>query len=384
MSISDEGVIASNGHPGTWTFFEYDIIATLAPVAGQTQELSDVLSTLASQGSLFALSINGPGIVVVKGVINAPSIPDLTLNDGANLVLQGGTLNVGPPVGQDPLIINSGGKLSGYGNLTAVGGGATGEITNNGTITANGGALDINANVVGTGILTFGPDPSLILEGTVAATQSLVFNGPDATLLLGASANVAAMISGFAAGDTIGLEGQQVASAVYDTSTDVLALTGSSGTVFDLSLAGTYEQSDFTVSNGEVGSGTGTPTPTPTITAPMTATVGAGQASPIGGISVAETPTTTDETFTAVLTDTSGVLSATTAATAGGGTITPSNGGTTLTISGTLAQLNADLTTLTDTDASTAADTITVNAKDSNGGSATAGLGCGHGERVHR
>ena len=89
----------------------------------------------------------------------------------------------------------------------------------------------------------------------------------------------------------------------------------------------------------------------PSITAPATAKVSLGQSSPIGGISVAETPTTTGEMFTAVLTDASGVLSATTAGTGGGGRITPSNGGKTLTISGTLAQLNADLTTLTDTDA---------------------------------
>ena len=110
----------------------------------------------------------------------------------------------------------------------------------------------------------------------------------------------------------------------------------------------------------------------PSITAPATATVGVGQTSPISGVSVAETPTTTGETFTAVLADTNGVLSANTSATGGGGTITPSNGGKTLTISGTLAQVNADLTTLTDNDASTAADTITVNASDRNGGSATA------------
>jgi hypothetical protein len=109
-----------------------------------------------------------------------------------------------------------------------------------------------------------------------------------------------------------------------------------------------------------------------TITAPTAATIGVGQTGPISGISVAETPTTFGETFTAVLTDTNGVLSATTSTAGGGGRITPSNGGKTLTISGTLAQSDADLTTLADTDGSTAADAITLNAKDSNGGSAPA------------
>ena len=106
------------------------------------------------------------------------------------------------------------------------------------------------------------------------------------------------------------------------------------------------------------------------ITAPGTATVGIGRTSTIGGISVSEGPTSSGGTFTAVLTDTNGLLSATTLAAAGGGTITSSNGGKTLTISGTLAQLNADLTTLADTDPLAAPDALAVSAKDSFGNAA--------------
>ena len=64
------------------------------------------------------------------------------------------------------------------------------------------------------------------------------------------------------------------------------------------------------------------------------------------------------------MTDTNGDLSATGA----GGD--PGSGTTSLTITGSLAQVNSDLGTLTDTDAATAADTITVNASDSFGNSA--------------
>ena len=111
---------------------------------------------------------------------------------------------------------------------------------------------------------------------------------------------------------------------------------------------------------------------TPSITAPATATVGVGQAALISGVSITELPTTSGETFTVGLSDTNGVLSANTgAAGGGGGTITPSNGGKTLTISGTLTQVKADLTTLADTDGTTPSDTILVNASDSNGGTAT-------------
>ena len=107
-----------------------------------------------------------------------------------------------------------------------------------------------------------------------------------------------------------------------------------------------------------------------TISAPAATTVGVGQSNPVGAISLAESPTTTGETFTAVLTDSSGVLAANTGAAGGGGSVVASGGGKALTISGTLAQVNADLTTLTDTNATTASDTISVNATDSLGGSA--------------
>ena len=70
-------------------------------------------------------------------------------------------------------------------------------------------------------------------------------------------------------------------------------------------------------------------------------------------MSITELPTTAGETFTVTLSDGAGVLSANTGATGGGGTITPSNSGKTLTIAGSLSQVNADLTTLADTDATT-------------------------------
>jgi hypothetical protein len=95
-----------------------------------------------------------------------------------------------------------------------------------------------------------------------------------------------------------------------------------------------------------------------------------GQVNPIAGVSLSESPTTTGETFTAILTDGHGVLSAT--ASGGGDTVVQSNAGETLTIQGMLAQVDADLATLTDADNTVPSDTITVNATDSNGGHATA------------
>ena len=99
-------------------------------------------------------------------------------------------------------------------------------------------------------------------------------------------------------------------------------------------------------------------------------TVTDSEASPIAGISVSESSPAVGETFTVTLTDTYGDLSASTSVTNGGGTITDT-GSNDLTIAGTLAQVNADLTTLTDTDGTPGSDTITVSATDSLGGSAT-------------
>ena len=107
------------------------------------------------------------------------------------------------------------------------------------------------------------------------------------------------------------------------------------------------------------------------MTAPATATVSQGVATAVTGIGVAETGTTTGESFSVAVSDTTGVLSATTGAVGGGGTITSSNGGKTLTIAGTLTQVNADLSTLTDNDSTTAADTLSVTATDGFGNSGT-------------
>jgi hypothetical protein len=109
---------------------------------------------------------------------------------------------------------------------------------------------------------------------------------------------------------------------------------------------------------------------TPSISAPGTSTVGLGQVGSVGPVTIAETPTSSGEAFTLTVSASNGTLAANTGATNGGGTITPSNGNTTLTVLGSLVQVNADLTTLTDTEPTTASDTISYTLSDSNGGTA--------------
>src|SRR6202453_4393708 len=95
------------------------------------------------------------------------------------------------------------------------------------------------------------------------------------------------------------------------------------------------------------------------ITAPASAVIGQGLPTAIGGVSLSETGALPGEMFTVTLSDINpaGSLFATGAGVSGFGT--------TLTINGSLAEVNADLATLTETETAPGSDTITVNASDS-------------------
>jgi hypothetical protein len=92
----------------------------------------------------------------------------------------------------------------------------------------------------------------------------------------------------------------------------------------------------------------------PIITAPSTATLLEGQATTISGVSVSDLGA---NTFTLTLEDTDGLLSATGTGVTGAGTHT-------LVLEGTLSQVNLDLNTLTDTDPSLAAGSISLSGHD--------------------
>ena len=101
----------------------------------------------------------------------------------------------------------------------------------------------------------------------------------------------------------------------------------------------------------------------PVITAPASVSLGQGQPGAVGAVSISEPGAAPDETFTVTASDTNGLLNAS-------GTGVTGTGTTSLTIAGSLAQVNAALATLTDTDATTASDTIVLAATDSVGGAA--------------
>ena len=104
--------------------------------------------------------------------------------------------------------------------------------------------------------------------------------------------------------------------------------------------------------------------PIPVIAAPASELLGQGQSAAVSGVSLSEAGAVSGETFTVTLADTAGALSATGAGVSGSGTHT-------LTVTGSLAQVNSDLATLHDVEAAAGSDTIHITATDSLANSAT-------------
>ena len=182
------------------------------------------------------------------------------------------------------------------------------------------------------------------------------------------------VLSGFASGDTIDLTGVGTETTVTPGGGDAEILSGPGATSATLAFAAALPVGDGLALAPDGTGGTLAwlvQTTTPSISAPSAATVGINQPDSLGTITIAETTTSSSETFTLTLSDTLGTLSANTGAVGGGGTITPSNGGETLTISGSLTQVNADLTTLAEDEPATTPDTVSYSLSDSNGGTAT-------------
>jgi hypothetical protein len=164
------------------------------------------------------------------------------------------------------------------------------------------------------------------------------------------------------------IDGGTTDLANFSTVFDYTLFTNTSNDPFNLGLAGAPLQAltslDLEVLNA-IGFGG---TALLAISAPASATVGQGQATAISGVSLSESGNTAGETFTVTLADTNGALSA---SATGGGDVVSGSGTTSLAIAGSLAQVNSVLGTLTDTDATTPSDTITVNAGDSLGNTAS-------------
>ncbi len=180
--IEGEGAVSVEGTvPNT---------VTVSPPAGQTEELSTVLTNdeVAAQGPLQDLLLNGPGTIDATGLT---TVPDLTLSDGSTLILQAATIDT------DPITVDADGNINGYGTIT-------GSFANSGTVTASGGTLELTGELSGTGTFVIAANSTLLLDGTVDPGVVIDFASNGAgTLELADPADMQGTIEGQVSGDQV-------------------------------------------------------------------------------------------------------------------------------------------------------------------------------------
>jgi len=201
----------------------------LAQMAGATATLTVGSSGFVSAPELYVggavEGAGGAGFVTIDagGTVSAA---DATIYAAGSVALAGGTLLT------DPLAIEAGGSLSGFGMVS-------GAISVGGAITASGGLLSLNGAITGSSTLGSEAGGMLALGGSVAAGIAVIDSG---TLTLGDASGFAGTIDGIAPGIAIRLSGVTLGSAAGDAqgvtlgAANVLTvdLEGGSAVTFDL------------------------------------------------------------------------------------------------------------------------------------------------------
>jgi hypothetical protein len=290
-------------------------------------------------------------------------------------------------------------------SVTDEGGTVTGEGTTSLTITSSFSVVNSDLSTLSDTDSTSGADTikinatdsfgNVATQSTIAVTAGTVpvITVPGTATVVGV--NKIATISGISISEA-GSTGSETFNVTLTDSSGVLGIASAhgatvGGTSTDLTVSGTLTEvnaalATLTDTDGTAGSNPITVNATdsfggvaaqqvaavtangvPSISVPGAQTLSLGVATAISGISVSESGSTgAPETFTAVVSDTNGDLSFT----ANGSTVT-GNGTDSVTISGSLADVDAALASATDTDSTAGADTIKVNATDSFGNVAT-------------
>jgi hypothetical protein len=370
-------------------------LATLKDIDGATA--SDTISLTADDS--FGNSAAGQHIAVgssgLTPILAAPA--SLTVAEGAATAISGVSLSEAGSVAGETFTVT---LSDTYGLLSATGSGVTGSGTT--SLKISGLLADVNATLAtltNTDSVTASDTISLTADDSFsnsAAGQHISVSSPGLTPIIAAPTSVtvaegaATAISGVSLSEAGAIAGETFTVILSDTY-GMLSATGSgvtgsgttslkiSGLVADVNAAlATLKDTDGvtasdTISltaddsfgNSAAGQHISVSSPglTPIIAAPMSVTISEGAATAISGVGLSEAGAVAGETFTVTLADTYGLLSATGSGVTGSGT-------TSLKISGLLADVNAALATLKDTDSVTASDTISLTADDSFGNSA--------------
>ncbi len=257
---------------------------------------------------------------------------------GGSIFLQGGqTLNFAPGAGQ---------TLTLSGSIADTGGSAdpSGQTGAGALAVMGAGVLDLAAANTFTGGITLQSGTLELTAIGAAGSGAITFAGPSAVLAVTAGAlqggGLATSLTGLAAGDRIDLV-NIAADAVSTNGLNQLVASqdGATAAVFNMATTGLYYS---TLSDGAGGTFIVAEANAPPVTTrPVQQFVEAGQTLAIAGISVADPAAdSAAQSVTVALSDAAGALSATGPGVTGSGTHA-------LTVTGTTAQVNAALATLT-------------------------------------
>ncbi len=219
----------------------------LVQTGGEFDTATDALlnnGTIAVSGanSLFTGRILSadPGTAVQVSSGGLIHVADVEL--AGVLKVSAGTVNV-----RAGLYLYDGSEVVGAGAISAA------TIANAGLIVASGGTLVANSSVTGTGTMHINSGASLQLGGSVASSQTIVFEAGAHTLSLADAAGVGARILDFAAGDAVDLLGSAATTLSY--AGGALTVDDGSTKVAKLAIRGSYTSANFKLaSDGHGGS----------------------------------------------------------------------------------------------------------------------------------
>ena len=248
------------------------------------------------------------------------------------------------------LAIETTGKLLGNGTVSA-------PVTNNGAIEATGATLNITGAIAGPGQLVVDPGATLQLGG--ASAESVDLTGVGGALRLGTPASYTGTLIGFDPGDTLELVNTDATKATLVGTTLTVELAGG-GTPLTYHLAapapGKIASLVKVGNNSDISLIT---LPPPVISAPNSENVFTGIAALVTPLSISD-PNAGSDPLTIIITDANGTLSA---KAAGAGTVNGA-GTTSLTLTGSLADINAELASLTYTGVGPGSDSLQIQVTD--------------------
>ena len=160
------------------------------------------------------------------------------LVQSATVALDGGTIKLtGGMLTASVSLTEQSGELTGAGTVTSA------KIVNGALLDAKGGTLHLTGAITGTGAIHIDSASTLLLDSTVAASQTLTFESGANVLSLGDPHGFAGKINDFAAGDAIDLLKTASTSLTYVTG--ALSVYDNGTKVAALRVAGSYSKTGF-------------------------------------------------------------------------------------------------------------------------------------------